>query len=69
MIHSNAFSNLITKSTRVSKTLQTISDRILSNDIESIVTPKVFFYKIYNHFSIMLQFNYDVICVARDMKI
>ena len=53
MLQSNAFSNLITKPTRVSKTSQTIIYYILSNDCESIITHKVLLYKISDHFPII----------------
>ena len=53
MLQSNAFSNLITKPTRVLKTSQTIIDHIFSDDSESIITPKVLLYKISDHFLII----------------
>ena len=43
MLQSNAFSNFITKPTKVSKTSQTIINHILSNDSESIITRKVLY--------------------------
>ena len=53
MLLSNAFSNLVTKPTRVSKTLLTIIGHIPSNDSESIITPQVLLYKISDHFPII----------------
>ena len=53
MLQSNAFSNLVIKSTRVLKTSQTIIDHIFSNDSEPIITPEVLLYKISDHFPII----------------
>ena len=52
MLQSNAFSNVITKPTRVSKTSQAIIDHILFHDSESIITLKVHLYKMFDHFPI-----------------
>ena len=53
MLQSNAFSDLITKPTQVLKTSQIIIAHILSNNSESIITPKEFLHKISDYFSII----------------
>ena len=51
-IESNAFSNLITKPTRVTADSETIIDHLLTNDTESVITPGVFLYKLADHYAI-----------------
>ena len=75
VLQSNAFSNLITKPTRISKTSQTIIDYNLSNDSKSIVTPKVLLYKISDHFQIICTIENSkfkapnrIIFIFRDLK-
>ena len=52
MLESNAFSNLITKPTRVTENSQTIIDHLLTNDNESLINPGVLHYKLADHFPI-----------------
>ena len=52
LIESNAFSNLITQPTCVTADSQTIIDHILTNDNESVITPRVFLYKLADHYAI-----------------
>ena len=52
MLESNAFSNLITKPTRVTENSQTIIDHLLTNDNESLINPGVLHYKSADHFPI-----------------
>ena len=53
MLQSNAFSNLMAKPTRVSEISRTIIDHNLTNDSESMISPKVLLYKISDHFRII----------------
>ena len=52
MLESNAFSNLMTKPTRVTENSQTTIDHLLTNDNESLINPGVFHYKLADHFPI-----------------
>ena len=54
-LKSNGFSNLITKSTRVTATSQTTIDHILSNDYDSVLTPGVFSFKLADHYPIFFK--------------
>ena len=52
MLEINAFSNLITKPTRVTENSQTIIDHLLTNDNESLINPGVLHYKLADHLPI-----------------
>ena len=52
MIENNAFSSLITQSTRVTAGSLTIIDHLLTSDTESVITPGVFLYKLADHYAI-----------------
>ena len=55
ILQSNAFCNLITKSTQVTSSLQTSIDHTLTNDGESSIKPRVLHYTISDHFPIFCE--------------
>ena len=57
MLKSNGFSNLVTKPTRVTATLQTTVGHILFNDYNSVLTPGVFSFKLANHYPIFCKIS------------